>query len=131
MTDPLINPPTAAEFQAIADTIAEQTKLIEHLNDRLKLSETRTVFMAGALLILVGVVMFVGFLSYSVNNQNNRLESSIREQCSLYELIIPSYRDAARAASPLGPEGYDNAFRQMQVSADHLNCRIPHRVPGT
>lgn len=131
MTDPLANPPTAAEFQTIADLIDEQTKLIKHLNDRLKLSEKRTVLMAGALTILVCVVLFVGFLFYSVNNQNNRLEASIREQCSLYELIIPSYSEASKQRSPLGPAAYDNAFRQMQISADHLNCRIPHRVPGT
>lgn len=75
--------------------------------------------------IVVGLIIFV----IGLNNTNARLEASITEQCSLYSLIIPSYREEARRVSPLGPEGYDEAFRRMQVSADNLGCGIPHTAP--
>ncbi len=59
---------------------------------------------------------------------NSQIVASIHEQCSLYNLLIPSYREVARQASPLGPAGYDSAFRRMQLSADKLQCGIPHVI---
>lgn len=59
---------------------------------------------------------------------NSQIVASVHEQCSLYGLLIPSYREVARQASPLGPTGYDTAYRQMQASADRLQCGIPHVV---
>lgn len=82
-------------------------------------------------LIDIAIIAFVAVLLHNQSTQNARIETSIHEQCSLYALIIPSYGEASKQRSPLGPAAYDNAYRQMQNSADHLNCGIPHTVPGT
>lgn len=78
------------------------------------------VWLFDIVLIIVSVIILTGI--------TQRLESSIHETCTLYGFIIPSYRETSRAASPMGPEGYDNFYRQMQVSADNLNCGVPHRI---
>lgn len=124
MVDTSIGPPTAAEFATLADSI-------EHLNDRLRISERRSKGLIVALLVLAAVTAIVVYLLIVGIQARSQLQQSIHEQCSLYGLIVPSYSDAAKARSPLGPDAYTNAYRRMQVSADNLHCGIPHKVPGT
>lgn len=87
-----------------------------------------------ALSILAGVVLFglhatqvqTQSLVTQVQAQQVQQETSVHETCSLYSLFLGSYSAKGRAASALGPEGYDKAFRGLETSADHLRCGIPH-----
>lgn len=120
--DPLVAHHVTAEDATALTTAVDKLRREVH---------SRSVGFLIALTLIAALGIIVAVLLRNQSAQNARLEASIHEQCSLYGLVIPSYRDAARAASPLGPDGYDNAYRQMQTSADHLNCGIPHKVPGT
>lgn len=123
------NPLLASADSLTAEIINLQKSVLSL--DRKKGSRLAVIGSYVLWLLDIALIVFVGVLLHSHAEQNARLEASIHEQCSLYGLIIPSYREAARATSPLGPEGYDNAYRQMQTSADHLDCKITHSVPGT
>lgn len=123
------NPLLASADSLTAEIVALRDSVVSL--DRRKGSRLAVIGSYALWLLDIALIVFVGVLLHSHAEQNARLEASIHEQCSLYKLIIPSYREAARATSPLGPEGYDAAYRQMQISADHLDCKIPHSAPGT
>jgi hypothetical protein len=54
----------------------------------------------------------------------DRLAASVHEQCTLYAEFISFYSARAKAASPQGPAAYDDAFRRLLASADHLQCGL-------
>lgn len=96
---------------ALADTVTRLTKKLRF----------RTRLIA-AVLVTDLVITGGAFVLFE------QVKTLVHESCTLYGFIIPSYRESARATSPLGAEGYDVFYRAMQVSADHLGCGIPHRI---
>jgi hypothetical protein len=89
-----------------------------------------------AVLFAVGIVLGVFFIhdhgvAKQLETQTQQLTRLTHNNCTLYGLIIPSYREAARQASPLGPAAYDDVYKQIQHSADELSCGIAHKVPGS
>lgn len=80
------------------------------------------------LVLDIGLSIFAFTLLHNQSVSNARVEASIHEQCSLYALILPSYSAASKQRSPLGPTAYDDAFRRIQASSDHLQCGIPHVI---
>lgn len=54
----------------------------------------------------------------------DRLAASVHEQCTLYAEFLAFYSPRAKAASPQGPDAYDQAFRKLLASADHLQCGL-------
>lgn len=129
--DPLIARPTTAQVDALTDRVDGLRIAATALTKRTRRNEWGVRLTIIGLLADVALSVIAFFLLHNQAGQNARLKTSIHEQCSLYALIIPSYRDTAKASSPLGPDGYDTAYRGMQVSADNLGCGIPHAVPGT
>ncbi len=54
----------------------------------------------------------------------DRLASSVHEQCTLYVEFMAFYSTRARAVSPQGPDAYDDAFRKLLASSDRLTCGL-------
>lgn len=75
----------------------------------------------------IGIITMYGIIN-EVEDQGAKLQTSIHETCSLYGFVIQSYNQMSRDRSPLGPEAYDNFYRQLQGSADRLECHIPHKI---
>ncbi len=136
-TDPVAGP-HALQPQADTDLAVSAASLSTELTElnqqiaTLQNSDHRSwrAIKGGAWFITFDVLatalgLWLGIIVYQ---QNHRIETSVHEQCSLYSLIIPSYRETTRQTSPLGPTGYDNAFRRLQISSDTLGCAIPHVV---
>lgn len=61
---------------------------------------------------------------HDVQLTQTRIESSIHEQCTLYAEFLSFYSAKAKMVSPQGPEAYDQAFRNLLTSADHLQCGL-------
>lgn len=133
--DPLVAPEdrrvSAQQVTDLAQEVTGLSKAATLLARRTGRNET-TVRLA-IVGLAIDVLLSIGalFLVHSYATQNAQLKGSIHEQCSLYGLLIPSYRETSKATSPLGPQGYDDAFRKIQISADNLGCGIPHKVPGS
>lgn len=126
-SDPLIaSPETVLERTALAEeahTLADEVSRLRSAADKIATRTHRNEW--GVRLTAIGLVADI-VLSVIALFLFGRLETSIHEQCTLDALIIPSYSDAAKQRSPLGPLAYDDAFRRIQVSSDHLACGIPH-----
>lgn len=103
------------------DLIATNNALGESVTNLTKKLRFRTRAVTA---ILVADLLLTGgaFFLYE------QVKTLVHESCTLYGFIIPSYREAARATSPLGPAGYDTFYYAMQTSADHLGCNIKHRI---
>lgn len=131
MVDPRVgdHDELAATARAVAVSLNTLTGQVELLTARQR-NSWRAILGAYLLwLIEVSIVIALILFVFGLKSTNERLETSIHEQCSLYSLLIPSYREEVRRVSPLGPQGYDAAFRRLQASADRLSCGIPHSVP--
>lgn len=63
-----------------------------------------------------------------VRAQGALIQREIHETCSLYGFVINSYNERSRSQSVLGPDKYDNFYRQLEGSADRLQCGIPHKI---
>lgn len=129
MTDPLINPPTAAEFQEVAGCIAAQTTSIEHLNTRLEISERRTMIIGAALVVLAALVALVIVLFVLVRNQNHQLAAqqertdTIRaKSCDFYQLLLDYQTPQARATYPGGTARYDAGMQSLRTIMREIGC---------
>lgn len=130
--DPLISqptPPTAAEFHSIAGLIHSQTKALDHLNDRLRLSEKRTVLMGMALILLLCVILFVGFLFFLVRNQTEQLvaqqkrtETIRSKSCDFYQLLLDYQTPQARETYPGGTAKYDSGIQSLRTIMHEIGC---------
>ena len=95
-----------------------------------RLRRTRLIALGTGIGLVLDLILSVGmfYVATSVISANHSLNTQLHETCALYSLFIRSYNPASAAKSPLGAAGYVDAFRQLEVSADHLNCGIPHKV---
>ena len=123
---------TAAGLAEQAQNLADEVKALrlaaDSLAKRARRNEWTTQLTALGLVLDIALSIFAFVLLNNQSASNARLEASIHESCTLYGFIISSYRETARQASPLGPDAYDQFYRAMQTSADHLNCGIPHKI---
>lgn len=135
-SDPLLDIPApvgtaaglAQQAQELADEVKELRVAADNVAKRTRRNEWTTTLTALGLALDIALSIFAFVLLSNQSASNARLEASIHESCTLYGFIISSYRETARTASPLGPIGYDNFFKAMQASADHLNCGVPHKI---
>lgn len=119
---------TPPEFDAKVDQLA---KLLGEIRE-VKVDQGRSwkwLKRGGGFIAFDVVVTILGLLAgLALWDQQGRIDTTIHETCSLYSLFINSYNPASAAKSPLGPEQYNIAFRQLQVSADNLDCHIKHKL---
>lgn len=151
--DPVIEPAPDPFLTAAPSELDEliQTKLDAlgavldelHKDKADKSTITRTVVTVAAVILVM--LLVGGFIAHRISDRSYengmllqrmaaesvRVDNLTHQQCSLFGLIIPSYRVESRAVSPLGPQGYDQAYLKMQQSSDALKCGIQHAVPGS
>lgn len=123
--------PLALQAQTLADdasALLAEVGAMRETADRLA-TRTRRNEWAVALTI-IGLTADV-ILTVFLITSNSRISNSIHAQCSLYELLIPSWRGAPPPGNPVTPTQYRDAYISMQNTADMLNCGIKHVVPGT
>lgn len=121
-------PVLAVEAQKLAEEVMGLRESADKLARRASRNEWALALTAIGLALDIALSIFAFILLSNQSTSNTRLEASIHEQCSLYSLILPSYSSAAQQRSPLGPKAYDDAFRRIQVSSDHLGCGITHVI---
>lgn len=119
---------TPPEFDAKVDQLAA---LLTEIRD-VKVDQGRSwkwLKRGGGFIAFDVVVTILGLIAgFALWDQQDRIDTTIHETCSLYSLVINSYSPAAAARSPLGPAQYDAVYRQLQISSDNLNCHIKHKL---
>lgn len=86
----------------------------------------RALIVSFVLNILLTVFVVIGLVQLqSLTSRLDAAQSTGRQNalCPLYQLFLDSRSDKARAASPQGPEAYDNAFKIIQKGYDALECQ--------
>jgi hypothetical protein len=121
----------AATNTALADRIRSLTERLDEKAEKeeVKKGQRKTLRVAlGAYGIWIVELLVVLSFGSIILTQQAQIKNQQHSSCALYALFIKSYREESAARSPLGPEGYVAAFREIQNAADYNHCGIPHKV---
>lgn len=120
--------PLASQVGVLSDTVTSLRQSVLVLSTRLR--RTRVIAIGTTVGLILDLILSVGmfYVATSVTHANSQIATEVHETCSLYSIFISSYNPANATKSPLGVAGYTNAFKQLEISSDRLNCGIPHKI---
>lgn len=120
--------PLATQVETLSGVVGQLRQSVLVLSTRLR--RTRLIAIGTTIGLILDLLLSLGmfYVATSVTHANAQIATEVHETCTLYSIIIKSYNPVSAVKSPLSVAGYTAAFKQLEISADHLNCGIQHTV---
>ena len=126
----------------LGETVVETAEL-KDTQDKLRLLMLITAVLAAISLILsIIALIYAVHASHKADRNSKRVDDLTQQQaasiadtqaqqCITDGHLLGFYNLEARKLFAGGLGNYDQQYLKLQTSADHMNCGLPHVVPGS